>query len=274
IADNYGESPVVLGSERCQAYRETVPAAKRVVGLAGLFSTGTNVMHHLLLNNCAPPKGGQKPQKSFQWEVPWGKHHPADTRMQYAARDREFMNQTAVLPVVTVRHPITWLNALCRHGYSLFWDHDSELCNTTLRLDQAVHAKFGYTNQSIVYDNLIDVWREWNLEYFQQREYPLLMIRLEDIVYRPKQVVEDVCHCIGGQLYSEKPFSIFADSMNVGKGHGEHRSSGLLSTFIEFAKPMKQWRHKFSKDDWEIVELVLQDDNGLLALLNYRIPKD
>ena len=71
ITDNYGDSPVVLGLERCQAYRETVPVAKRVVGLAGLFSSGTNVMHHLLLNNCEPPKGGQKTQRSFQWQVPW-----------------------------------------------------------------------------------------------------------------------------------------------------------------------------------------------------------
>lgn len=71
ITDNYGERPVVLGLERCQAYRETVPVPKRIVGLAGLFSSGTNVMHHLLLNNCKPPEGGQKPQRSFQWQVPW-----------------------------------------------------------------------------------------------------------------------------------------------------------------------------------------------------------
>ena len=202
-----------------------------------------------------------------------GKHHPADTRMQYAARDREFMNQTAVLPLVTVRHPITWLNALCRHGYSLHWDHNPDLCDTTLRLDQAVHAKFGYTNQIIVYDSLIDLWRDWNLEYFQQRKYPLLMTRLEDIVYHPKQVVEEVCHCIGGQLYSDRPFSVVASSMNDGKGHGEHRSSGLLSAFVKFAKPMKEWSHKFSKDDLNKVENVLQDDSDLLASLNYRMPK-
>lgn len=71
IIDNYGDKPIILGKERCQAYRETVLPSKRVVGLAGLFSSGTNVMHHLLLNNCEPPNGGQKPQKTFQWQVPW-----------------------------------------------------------------------------------------------------------------------------------------------------------------------------------------------------------
>lgn len=71
VSANYGNKHVILGLERCQAYRETVPVEKRIMGLAGLFSSGTNVMHHLLLNNCEPPKGSQKPQRTFQWQVPW-----------------------------------------------------------------------------------------------------------------------------------------------------------------------------------------------------------
>lgn len=71
ISNNYGTRPVILGLDRCRAYRETVPAAERILGLAGLFSSGTNVMHHLLLNNCETPIGGQKPQRTFLWQVPW-----------------------------------------------------------------------------------------------------------------------------------------------------------------------------------------------------------
>ena len=201
-----------------------------------------------------------------------GKHNPAGVRMKYAAQDHEFTNQTAVLPVVTVRHPITWLNALCNHGYSLHWSHDTALCDSTLQLDHIVEAKFGYTNQSVVYDSLIDVWRNWNLQYFQENKYPLVMIRLEDIVYRPKQVVTEICHCIGGELYSDKPFSVFENSMNDGNGHGEHRSDGILSAFVKFAKPVKEWRQKFSSNDWVVIDKVLQDDKGLLSAFNYLMP--
>lgn len=202
-----------------------------------------------------------------------GKHNPADVRMKYAARDREFMNQTAVLPVVTVRHPITWLNALCHHGYSLQWKHNQSLCSQTLSLDQTVHAKFGYTNISVDFDSLVEVWRDWNLEYFEEQRYPLLMIRLEDIVYRPKPIVEAICQCLGGKLYTKKSFYVFDTSMNDGKGHGEYRSSGLLSAFVKFGIPLEHWSHQFSERDWRIMEQTLRRDNGLLAALNYRMPK-
>lgn len=70
IESNYGSEPVVYGLERCQAYRETVAVDKRIVGTSGLFSTGTNVLHRLLINNCSPPSD-IRGKKLFQWQVPW-----------------------------------------------------------------------------------------------------------------------------------------------------------------------------------------------------------
>jgi hypothetical protein len=70
IVSNYGSEPIIYGLERCQAYRETVPIEKRMVGPAGLFSTGTNVLHRLLINNCSPPPEIRE-KKFFPWQVPW-----------------------------------------------------------------------------------------------------------------------------------------------------------------------------------------------------------
>ena len=114
IISNFGNEAVILGLERCEAYRERVPASKRSVGPAGLFSSGTNVLHNLLLKNCIPPTEMKfKSRTSFDlWQVPWGKHNPAEARMHFATEDRIWMNQTTVMPVVAIRHPITWLFAL------------------------------------------------------------------------------------------------------------------------------------------------------------------
>lgn len=97
ILENYGPEPVILGLDRCQAYRDAVPPEQRQVGAAGLFSTGTNLFFTLMLFNCLPPLvedkrypvddpskfGGRKYQykevtipmrkKFVQWQAPWGK---------------------------------------------------------------------------------------------------------------------------------------------------------------------------------------------------------
>jgi hypothetical protein len=97
ILENYGADPVILGLDRCQAYRDAVPPEQRMVGPAGMFSTGTNLFFTLMLFNCLPPPiedlnstvdnientGGRKHKylpvtismrKRFvQWQAPWGK---------------------------------------------------------------------------------------------------------------------------------------------------------------------------------------------------------
>ena len=200
IITNYGPDPVILGTERCESYRETVPLDDRLVGVAGLFSTGTNVLNDLLKYNCYRPKN--KYGKFHLWQVPWGKHNPGFTRQHYAAPNYEHRNQTAVLPIISVRHPITWIHALCLHSYSLSWYHSSEYCNETLNLNKPVNARFGAAKHTM-YKSLIHVWRDWNLLYFEQQQYPLLMVRHDDLVYRPEPVIKAICDCVGGSYLVE-----------------------------------------------------------------------
>jgi hypothetical protein len=70
ILDNYGDEAVILGLERCEAYRSMVPEKKRFIGPAGLFSTGTNLLNNLLMKNCNPPPG-KGHGKFYVWQVPW-----------------------------------------------------------------------------------------------------------------------------------------------------------------------------------------------------------
>jgi hypothetical protein len=68
IINNYGEEPVILGLERCEAYRNSVAPADRTVGPAGLFSTGTNLIHSLVSHNCLKPDGPRRRQPFHGWQ--------------------------------------------------------------------------------------------------------------------------------------------------------------------------------------------------------------
>ena len=273
ILENYGEKAIVLGLERCEAFRERVSV--RHVAPAGLFSSGTNLLQQLLYLNCMSPTPGQRQRRFSLWQSPWGKHNPAFLRLKHIAKHQEARNQSAVLPVVTIRHPYTWLLALCQSSYSLFWEHQEEFCDRSLFLDHPVRADFGSTLRNMTYDSLIHTWRDWYLEYFEQTEYPMLVVRMEDLVFRPKDVIEEVCHCAGGKLRSEinpttQPFLYVTESANLGKGHGKHRSD-LLSAFIRYGQPLKAFHKKFSELDWRIINETLEKDHGLSEALRYKL---
>jgi hypothetical protein len=44
VVDLYGPDVVIVGKERCQLFRDSVPLADRIVGPAGMFNTGTNAL--------------------------------------------------------------------------------------------------------------------------------------------------------------------------------------------------------------------------------------
>ena len=63
ITDLYGSKPIVLGTETCQHYRATVSKDNMVLGVAGLFNTGTNAMNSALQNNIR--------NRVISGQVPW-----------------------------------------------------------------------------------------------------------------------------------------------------------------------------------------------------------
>ena len=40
----YGENVVIVGKDECAAFREKVPKEERILGVAGLFNTGTHAV--------------------------------------------------------------------------------------------------------------------------------------------------------------------------------------------------------------------------------------
>lgn len=71
--EEFDGRPIVLGLERCRAYRDHVPPQVRAVGPTGLFSSGTNLLARLMQRNCKPPTPRKFLVRFAAWQVPWGK---------------------------------------------------------------------------------------------------------------------------------------------------------------------------------------------------------
>lgn len=76
ISQLYGDAPVIVGLEHCQAFRAAVPGERRMLGAAGLFSTGTNLLTRLLKANCQIPErvkvygpNATKEELGMRWQV-------------------------------------------------------------------------------------------------------------------------------------------------------------------------------------------------------------
>ena len=52
VVEMYGEEPIMGGLDTCEAYRATVPVSERMIGPAGMFNTGTNLLFELMKTNC------------------------------------------------------------------------------------------------------------------------------------------------------------------------------------------------------------------------------
>ena len=77
-----GNEPVIHGLEKCEEYKNNVPALRRMLGSAGIFNSGTNLVTRLMKENCVIPQRynlalklyGQKATKEqfgIRWQCPW-----------------------------------------------------------------------------------------------------------------------------------------------------------------------------------------------------------
>ena len=77
-----GNEPVIYGLEKCEEYKNNVPALRRMLGSAGMFNSGTNLVTRLMKENCVIPQRynhalklyGQKATKEqfgIRWQCPW-----------------------------------------------------------------------------------------------------------------------------------------------------------------------------------------------------------
>eukprot|EP00934_Nitzschia_sp_Nitz4_P001967 Nitzschia sp. Nitz4//scaffold10_size219509//78115//79405//NITZ4_001419-RA/size219509-augustus-gene-0.270-mRNA-1//-1//CDS//3329532893//1967//frame0 len=260
VTDKFGDRPKVMGLETCEAFRQTVPLKDRSLAPAGPFNSGTNIFYYIMGRNC---KG-----VDISGQVNWGKHQSPRFRLENYVYEEVNENY---MPVVMVRDPYTWLQSMCRKGYSTSWYHvggeeghcpnlvpsevekywfhkkrpfivkhfgddenavHSVVVKANFTLDKAsIPVRIRYKSEVAYHESLAHFWKDWYQEYYDA-DFPRLMVRLEDLVFFPYEVVKSTCECIGGTVVPHEEFSIHSESVKKGAdGHDGAAHTDLASSF-------------------------------------------
>ena len=216
VVQLYGEHPVFRYSQKqtCELYQFQVPPERRMLGSAGMFSTGTNLLTTLLKKNCKIPErvalygvNASRELHGIRWQVPWGKHTQPQYRNQHAATHAKAISKDDILPVITIRHPISWMQSMCKNPYTTKWTHNKHHCpqlhplyheqgqekvnDPGLNIDDAKnddHANSGnrwnpvtvtYAAGTQTYKSLAHLFNDWYNGYTKHASYPWIMIRME-----------------------------------------------------------------------------------------------
>lgn len=203
----------------------------------------------------------QSRSHALRWTRPWGKHTPAKYKQQHATEKAQAIAKDDVLPIVTIRHPLRWMQSMCHNPYTAKWKHSPQNC-PHLQIDDEwnpVHVKYGAATEN--YTSLAHLYNEWYHEY-QNSDYPVLMIRMEDLVFFTQQTISQVCECAGGRS-PPRPFQYVLDSAKA-DSPGHDVSTGLLEAFVKYGKalPPKMeglWSDRDYQDALEAIDPNLLD---------------
>jgi hypothetical protein len=137
-----------------------------------------------------------------------------------------------------------------------------DLINPVLRVPYGFKNYPNSTNVTNSYNSLADMWVDWYKAYYLDTVYnntPRIMVRHEDLIYRPEKVITPICECVGGTIRKDG-FHYEEESANKGKGHGKHRS-GLLTAIIKYGQPLEDWYSSYTSIDRKIMKSILQGNN-------------
>ncbi|KAL3822480.1 hypothetical protein ACHAXA_006908 [Cyclostephanos tholiformis] len=247
VVSMYGDKPVISGLETCEPYRKAVKPEDRMIGPAGMFNTGTNLLFELMKTNCdikeARRKFREPKRNGMRWQVPWGKHNPPTThRFKNVAKAwGKGIKQGDFFPVVLIKDPYTWMGSQCRHKYATFWGHDDEHCPNLVRwkitdaiVPSEVRVKFALEMK--MFDSLLDIWNKWYQEW-ESMTFPHIITRFEDLLFHGEEVTRKACECVGGVFAEE--FQYVEDSAK--KAVGVHKgANGLVMAMLHYGDPTKR----------------------------------
>jgi hypothetical protein len=250
IAALYGDKPVILGFERCETYRSSVPPHQRYAGSAGMFNTGTTALTMYLEANIPSHVNWTGVEFEHRHEVPWGKHRLFDLSSEFTNKGADHLDKLAVLPIVITRDPFFWFQSMCQAPYMAVWKHNKSLhCPnilstrldveqfSELRLNQPIPVTLMAQRRS--FDSLAHLWNEWYSSYVESKR-PRLLIRQEDLVYHPRQVMEAIRDCIGASSFTKGTLTYVVGRSKWNQEHVKHQSS-MVSSMIKYALAGKRF---------------------------------
>ncbi|GMI46287.1 hypothetical protein TrCOL_g2133 [Triparma columacea] len=266
----YGETTITLGLDdgTCERYKSSVPPGRRYASPAGLFNTGTNLLTSLLEMNCdfAP--------NNHHFQVPWGKHNPLAARNTHTPKMYEGKGLVVsdCLPIVMVKDPLTWMNSMCKNRYAANWAHRHVSCPNFLDPDgsqipvkvvfqpEVEHPEWGHKT----YPGLVGMWNEWYGDYISDsinEDFPRLIVRYEDLLFRPEDTVNGICTCAGGT--SKGPFKTL---QTAAKSHGN--TGGKEASMIKYGD---EERRVVGYKDEDLKFFDENIDRRIMGLLGYKL---
>jgi hypothetical protein len=261
VEELYGKGPVILGLEGCEAFRKRVPPEKRFIGVSGIFNSGTTAFGISLQANCRYVDHGTNLSNDVVTDVdgmlnqvPWAKHKLA--RLKYNHTIHPDIDKDNVLPIVLVRDPYFWMHSMCKQGYGVRWDHNSDKHCPNLVPDEYDRKRFKrLRNASSVriwmgaspkagssWDSLAHYWNDW-YESYLAADFPRLLIRFEDTLFHGKEVMNQVCECGGAQLSSQ--FNYLVDEA---KWNHKHAQNNMVSAIVKYGTQTRRYRNMTSED--------------------------
>jgi hypothetical protein len=277
----YGDSdkPVVYGLETCAAFRASIPADQAYLATAGFFDTGTNALtYYMRANLVMPSHTTAGHHDGILTQVPWDKHWFSRLRDNHTADNNKQYTKKHVLPIVTIRDPLSWMQSLCQQPYLVRWPHSTKRC-PNLVIDSDSGAELGRDSIPISipsmtgskeWPSLAHVWNDYYSDYLRTTT-PRLMVRFEDLLFRPKQVLKIVKECAGAAWKDgdEHSFYYVVDQSKWEHVRQHGPQSNLISAMIKHGNPARRTRN-MTETDLQYAASVL--DEELLRLFDYQRP--
>jgi hypothetical protein len=247
----YGSKPVLYGINEgnCQRFQQQSEQGEHLLGVAGTFNSGTNLMAELLIHNCMMPerikKYGRK-NVGIRWQVPWGKHTPPGDekyRNEHKSSKDKDVNATEIMAAVTIRDPLIWLKSMCKHPYTARWyrPHPEHCPDFSVK---PTFTSVKYPDFSRRHDSILHHWNDYYQEYLHVN-FPFMLVRFEDLVFHPKETTTAVCQCAGGQMMDKK-FRYIVESAKKGKGAHGKVSDNVSNTPEMFWLPLSPFIFVFT----------------------------
>lgn len=267
----YGEEPVIYGLETCQVYRDSVKDRGHVTEaevqpvITGLMNTGTNSMSMTLKYNYR----FYQSHKSYNMGC-ISKH--ASLQLKQRAIELGVCSPDDIVgkfPIVMVRDPYRWMASMCQNPYRMTWNRGlNRRCpnlvpsTTERQLPQFSDRKtfevmLPYPDaadpvKNETFASLIDMWSEWNRQYFDAR-FPRLVVRFEDILFHPDKVVTSILSCLG------KPVPSQNISYTIERAKDKVSSSDFVTALMTYGREQGRY-NALTENDFEFLKSHLDFD--------------
>ena len=275
--------PIIFGMERCRAFATKHVTRQSFLATAGLYNTGTNALTYYLRANL-------RMKDNPLWDgilvqVPWHKHWFVHQRESHTIPYLSNVTLSTVLPIVTVRDPLSWAQSMCEQPYDVEWTQTGKVappqCPSLSQGDASV--RLPKQKGETVYRDLFHLWNEWYSAYLEAAagdHLDFVIVRHEDLLYCPRQVLSKLQECSGASWkHKDGSFVYVMDqakweharlsgraqsnrvSAMIKHGHGQARRRRHLT--------QGDFRPRLDKKTGKYVSII---NETLLNLFSYRLP--